>query len=116
MPDQVVNPATLPVEDWSEPWVWRPSEWPGQALTLHLVGNAHPPRATSPGNRFTPLYSYNGSSPAPTVRMRGDETLRITLRNFLGPNTSQVPAGPAADPFEIVPDKLNAALCQMFKD
>ncbi len=110
----VANPAGLPVEDWSEPWVWRPSEWPGQALTLHLVGNAHAPRATSGGNPFTPLYSYNGSSPAPTVRMRGDETLRVKLRNFLGPNTSQVPAGAAPDPFELVPEKLKAATCAMF--
>ena len=29
------------VEDWSEPWVWRPEEWPGQPLTLKIVGNRH---------------------------------------------------------------------------
>jgi FtsP/CotA-like multicopper oxidase with cupredoxin domain len=116
MSDDVVDTSRLPVENWSEPWVWRPSEWPGQALTLHLVGNAHAPRATSPGNPYTPLYSYNGSSPAPTVRMRGDETLRVKLRNFLGPNMSQVPVGPAADPFELVPEKLVPAICQMFKN
>ncbi len=103
------------MEDWSEPWVWRPSDWPGQALALHLVGNAHPPRAVSPGNRFVPLYSYNGSSPAPTIRMRGDETLRVKLRNFLGRNNSQVPAGPAPDPFELVPPKLAALTCAMLK-
>lgn len=115
LPRDVVDPAALPVEDWSEPWVWRPSDWPGQALALHLVGNAHPPRAVSPGNRFTPLYSYNGSSPAPTIRMRGDETLRVTLRNFLGRNNSMVPAGPAPDPFELVPPKLQTLACAMLK-
>jgi FtsP/CotA-like multicopper oxidase with cupredoxin domain len=109
----VPDPRTLPVEDWSEPWVWRPSEWPGQPLALHLVGNAHAPRSTVAGNRFTPLFSYNGSSPAPTIRTRGDETLRITLRNTLGPNTSQVPVGAAPDLLELVPDKLKAATCAM---
>jgi len=23
-PDTIVNPGTMRVEDWSEPWVWRP--------------------------------------------------------------------------------------------
>ncbi len=115
-PEDVPNPRAQPVEDWSEPWVWRSSEWPGEALALHLVGNAHPPRATSPGNQYTPLFSYNGSSPAPTIRMRGDETLRITLRNTLGPNTSQVPVGAAPDVFELAPSRMNAAVCAMMTD
>lgn len=110
-PDAVADLATMPVEDWTEPWVWRPSEWPDQSLALHVVGNAHPPRATSPGNRFAPLYSFNGSSPGPTIRMRGDETLRITLRNFLPRNHGQVPKGPAPDPFEMRPKALDAAMC-----
>jgi FtsP/CotA-like multicopper oxidase with cupredoxin domain len=105
----------MPVEDWSEPWIWRPADWPGQPLALHVVGNAHPPRAASTGNRFTPLFSFNGSSPGPTIRMRGDETLRVTLRNHLGPNLSRVPKGPAADPFEVHPDVLAAAFCRMQK-
>ncbi len=114
--EDVPDPLGQPVEDWSEPWVWRPSDWPGQALALHLVGNAHPPRATSPGNQIAPLFSYNGSSPAPTVRMRGDETLRIVLRNTLGPNTSQVPAGAAPDVFELVPSRMTPAVCAMMAD
>ena len=114
-PDTIVNPGTLRVEDWSEPWVWRPDEWPDQALTLHIVGNRHPPRAVSPGNRFTPLFSINGSSPGPTIRTRGDGLLRIKLRNMLGPNHGQVPKGPAPDPFEILPADLEAALCAMSK-
>ena len=101
-PDTIANPATMRVEDWSEPWVWRPEEWPGQPLTLQIVGNRHVPRAVSPGNRFTPLYSFNGASPGPTIRTRGDAVLRVKLRNMLGPNHGQVPeranAGPVRNP------------------
>src|SRR6188508_65271 len=54
-PDAMVNLAAIPTEDWTEPWVWRPADWPGQPLVLNVVGNPNPPRAVSPGNRFTPL-------------------------------------------------------------
>ena len=114
-PDTIANPATMRVEDWSEPWVWRPEEWPGQPLTLQIVGNRHVPRAVSPGNRFTPLYSFNGASPGPTIRTRGDAVLRVKLRNMLGPNHGQVPKGPTPDPFEIPPDDLKAARCAISK-
>src|SRR6266487_6917060 len=115
-PEAVANLATMTVEDWTEPWLWRPSDWPNQSLALNVVGNAHPPRASSPGNRFTPLYSFNGSSPGPTIRVRGTERLRVTVRNHLGPNLSRVPKGPAPDPFEVRPDVLDAAFCRMQKD
>ena len=114
-PDSLPNPAAANVEDWTEPWIWRPSEWPDQPLVLNLVGNRHPPRATMAGNRFTPLYSLNGSSPGPTIRMRGDERLRVTVRNHLGANYSRVPKGPCPDPFEQRPDVLAAAFCRMDK-
>jgi FtsP/CotA-like multicopper oxidase with cupredoxin domain len=112
-PDAVANIATTTVEDWSEPWIWRPSDWPNQSLALNLVGNAHPPRATSTGNRYTPLFSFNGVSPGPTIRVRGNERLRVTLRNHLGPSMGRVPRGAAADPFEVHPDALAAAFCRM---
>ena len=114
-PEAIVNPAAQRVEDWTEPWVWRPEDWPGQQLTLQIVGNRHPPRAVSPGNQYTPLFSINGSSPGPTIRTRGDGLLRIKLRNMLGPNHGQVPKGPAPDPFEIPPADFEAALCAMSK-
>jgi FtsP/CotA-like multicopper oxidase with cupredoxin domain len=108
-----VNLSNMRVEDWTEPWIWRPAAWPNQPLALNIVGNAHPPRATSSGNRFTPLYSFNGVSPGPTIRLRGDDCLRVTLRNHLGPTLGRVPKGPAADPFEVRPDLLAAAFCRM---
>jgi FtsP/CotA-like multicopper oxidase with cupredoxin domain len=114
-PDSVVNLTAATVEDWTEPWVWRPSEWPDRPLELNLVGNPNPPRAIAAGNRFTPLYSWNGTSPGPTVRVRGDQRLRVTVRNHLGPNLSQVPKGPAPDPFELVPAAFDAAICRMAK-
>ena len=114
-PTTVVDVTRMTVEDWTEPWIWRPSDWPGQPLALDVVGHAHPPRATSVGNRFTPLFSFNGSSPGPTIRLRGDDVLRVTFRNHLGPTLSRVPKGPAADPFEVHPDMLAAAFCRMQK-
>ncbi len=114
-PEAVVNLAAKTIEDWSEPWIWRPSEWPNQSLALNLVGNAHPPRATSTGNPYTPLFSFNGVSPGPTIRLRGNDRLRVTLRNHLGPSMGRVPKGPAADPFEVHPDALAAAFCRMQK-
>lgn len=114
-PENVANLGRMSVEDWTEPWVWRPSDWPDQPLALNIVGNAHPPRGNSPGNQFTPLYSFNGSSPGPTIRLRGDERLLVTLRNHLGPNLSRVPKGAAADPFESRPEVVAAALCRMQK-
>ena len=112
-PDAIVNLATIPTEDWTEPWVWRPADWPGQPLVLNVVGNPNPPRAVSPGNRFTPLYSFNGTSPGPTIRVRGNERLRVTVRNHLGPNLGRVPVGPCPDPFEQRPDVFAAAICRM---
>jgi hypothetical protein len=67
-PDSVANLAEMSVEDWTEPWIWRPADWPDQPLALNIVGNPHPPRATSPGNKFTPPYSFNGSSPRVPAR------------------------------------------------
>ena len=114
-PDDVVNLATIPVEDWTEPWIWRPSEWPGEPLVLNVVGNPNPPRAASAGNRYTPLYSFNGTSPGPTIRLRGNERLRVTVRNHLGPNLGKVPIGPCPDPFEQRPEVLLEAFCGMAK-
>ncbi len=112
-PENVVNPTTLLTDDWTEPWVWRPADWPDAALDLHVVGNAHPARGTSTGNPFTPLFSFSGSSPEPTIRMRGDELLRIKLRNMLPRNFGAVPVGASPNVFELPDGKVQAALCAM---
>lgn len=111
----VVDPSTLVDENWTEPWTWRPSDWPGASLDLQVVGNPHPPRSVTAGNDFTPLFSFNGTNPAPTIRMRGDETLRVTLRNLLRENVGAVPAGAAPDPFEVPTEKLLEAFCTIAK-
>lgn len=112
-PDSLTDFGALRDEDWSEPWVWRPSEWPDQSLALNVVNNPHPPRSTTAGNRFAPNFSFNGANPGPTIRLRGDEVLRVRLLNQMGPNTSRVPKGPAPDPFEIAPGALDATICSM---
>ena len=80
--------ATLE-DNWVEPWEWRPSDWPGQQLHLNLVKHAAPKAVfgdaeTGDGEPF--LFSYNGTSPGPTIRLKGNETLFLKVRNLLGPN------------------------------
>jgi FtsP/CotA-like multicopper oxidase with cupredoxin domain len=101
--DAVTNPATLDAETWLEPWVWRPSDWPGQALDLNVVENQNPGTAPSPGNRFPALFSFGGTSPAPTIRLRGDGTLTVKLRNMLGMNHGGGVLGAAPDPLDLPP-------------
>ena len=71
-------------ESWNEPWVWRPGDWPGQQLHLNVVENESPGSAVGFGNPGAILFSYGGNTPGPTIRMRGDETLFVKLRNLLG--------------------------------
>lgn len=69
-------------ETWNEPWVWRPADWPGQQLHLNVVENQSPSSAVGLGNPGGILFSYGGDTPGPTIRMKGDETLFIKLRNL----------------------------------
>ncbi len=68
----LVDPEMVPVENWQEPWTWRPEEWPDAALDLNLVGNQNPGPSSSPGNPNATLFSFNGISPGPTIRVRSD--------------------------------------------
>ncbi|HJR58312.1 MAG TPA: multicopper oxidase domain-containing protein, partial [Vicinamibacterales bacterium] len=101
--DAVTNPAALDAETWVEPWVWRPAEWPDQPLALNVVENQNPGSAPSPGNRFPALFSFGGTSPGPTIRMRGDGTLTVKLRNMLGMNHGGGVLGAAPDPLDLPP-------------
>lgn len=94
------------VEDtWGEPWVWRPSRWPGQQLQLNVVENTTPIAGVGTGfeNIRPVLFSYTGISPGPTVRMQGDETLFLKLRNLLGLNAGSTITGPYPDPNSLPP-------------
>ena len=84
-------------ETWNEPWIWRPSDWPGQQLDLNVVENENPGAIVGFGNQTAVLFSYNGSTPGPTIRMRGDETLLLRLRNHLGLDRGSTYVGPFPD-------------------
>jgi len=67
------------VDDWAEPWVWRPHDWPGQQLHLNVVEHASPaavfgdaisdPQGVVQADVGNVLFSYNGTSPG-SVRPR----------------------------------------------
>ena len=103
-PGDVVDPTQIFAGNWQEPWVWRPEHWPGAPLELNVVANQSPGHSPSPGNPRPSLFSYNGSSPGPTVRVRGDGEVRFRVRNVLGRDEAQTPVGPFPDPIDITPD------------
>ena len=88
------------VDTWSEPWVWRPDDWPGKQLNLTVVENASPIAITGTGfeNVRPLLFSYGGITPGPTIRMPGDSTYYLELRNLLGLDAGQSFVGPYPDP------------------
>ena len=96
---QVPNPISpTSAETWREPWIWRPSDWPGEQLQLNIVENENPGPIVGFGNQSAVLFSYNGATPGPTIRMRGDEILYVRLRNLLGENFGTTFVGPYPDP------------------
>ena len=110
-PVPIQPPETLSatsVETWGEPWIWRPSDWPGQALELNVIENENPGFVVGYGNPSAVLFSYGGMTPGPTIRMRGDETLFVRLRNLLGRNDGTTTVGPFPDP-KALPSWLDAS-------
>lgn len=108
----LIDPASLPAETWQEPWVWRPEAWPGDSLELNVVSNQNPGQSPSPGNPNPSIFSFNGISPGPTVRVRGDGELRVKLRNTLDKNDGWIPVAPVPDWFELPPD-LAQQICSL---
>ena len=108
----LIDPEMAPAENWQEPWTWRPELWPDSSLDLNVVENQNPGNSSSPGNPTPTLFSYNGTSPGPTVRMRNDGVLRIKVRNTLGLNMQQIQVGPSPDPFEFPPD-VRQRICSL---
>ncbi|HEY2434026.1 MAG TPA: multicopper oxidase domain-containing protein [Vicinamibacterales bacterium] len=98
----------MPTETWTEPWVWRPADWPGQALDLNVVERNEPEKAPSLGQIFPGQFSFGGISPAPTIRVRGDGVLRIRLRNLLGADFGKMWIGPCPDPLSVPTDQAFA--------
>lgn len=58
-------------ESWQQPWVFRPNG--DNELQLTVVEHQN-----------NLLFSYMGSTPGPTIRMDGDQTLKVHLVNTLG--------------------------------
>jgi len=108
----LVDPGFLQVETWQEPWTWHPEQWPGDALELNVVGNQSPGVSPSPGNPNPALFSFNGISPGPTVRVRSDGELLIRVRNLLGKNHGMVPVGLVPDIFDLPPD-ITQEICTL---
>ncbi|REJ74813.1 MAG: hypothetical protein DWQ36_14040 [Acidobacteria bacterium] len=108
VPPTPVDAASAP-ETWIEPWVWKPSLWPGQQLQLNVVENEVPGPIVGFGNDSSVLFSYGGITPGPTIRMKGDEILFVKLRNLLGEDLGKTPVGPAPDLNELTPE-LDAAI------
>lgn len=108
----VVDPTKLESDSWQEPWTWRPELWPGSPLDLNVVRSHNPGLSTSPGNPAPLIFSYNGTSPGPTVRVRSDGTLRIRVRNTLGLNEGNKAVGPCPDPFDLTP-ALSKQVCEL---
>ncbi len=113
--DQFVNPSASAAETWSEPWVWRPEDWPKQSLELNVVERNEPEKAPSPGQVSPGQYSFGGISPAPTVRMRNTGTLKMRVRNLLGPSMETMPVGPGPDLAALPPAVDLAFQCEIAK-
>ncbi len=91
-------------ETWDEPWVWNPGKWPGESLHLNVVEHQTPSTIVGLGNASAALFSYNGATPGPTIRMKGDETLKVKLFNHLGLNRGKTVIGEAPDPGYFIKD------------
>ncbi len=107
-----IKPAASLQETWIEPWVWRPADWNGQQLDLNVVENQNPGPAIGLGNIDASLFSYGGITPGPTIRMRGDETLFVKLRNFLGKDFGTTFVKEYPDPAPLTQSMQDAATKQ----
>ncbi len=108
----LINPLATPAETWQEPWTWRPQDWPDGKLELNVIEKQNPGASPSPGNPTPVLFSFNGTSPGPTIRVRSDGTLRVKVRNLLGLNKAETQVGPAPDPVDIPPG-TNKRVCEL---
>jgi len=111
----LVDPSQLQSETWQEPWIWRPEQWPGNPLELTVVRRQNPGMSASPGNPAPSLFSFNGASPGPTVRVRNDGEVLFNVRNTLGLNEGNTIVGPAPDPVDMTPI-VERAVCALAEE
>lgn len=110
--DGIGDPEFTLFEDWQEPWIWRPEQWGEDPLELNAVRHHSPGPSPSPGNIGTRVFSYNGSSPGPTIRVRNDGEVRVRLRNVMNLNRADTAIEPAADPVDYTPD-VETQICSL---
>jgi len=108
----LIDPAQAGAENWQEPWVWRPAEWPDGQVVLNVTRHQNPGGSPNPGNPAPAIFAYNGGGLGPTIRVRGDGTAKIKVRNLLGLNDDRTQVGPSPDPFEL-PFEKRAELCRL---
>lgn len=106
------DPTTVQAETWLEPWTWRPGDWADGSLDLNVIRHQSPGPSPSRGTMSPLLFSFGGTSPGPTIRMRGDETLKIRLRNHMGLNRGIKAVGPYPDPVDVLPTTA-AQVCRL---
>jgi FtsP/CotA-like multicopper oxidase with cupredoxin domain len=107
-----IDPELFRSDNWQEPWTWRPEQWPEAELDLNVVRNQNPGVSTSPGNDIASIFSFNGTSPGPTIRVKQDGTLRIRVRNTMGQNLGLYMLGPAPDMLEF-PEDFRMKICSL---
>jgi FtsP/CotA-like multicopper oxidase with cupredoxin domain len=99
----IMDPEFAGAENWQEPWTWRPALWPDSQLDLNVVRSQNPGLSPSPGNPAPMLFSYNGASPGPSIRVRSDGVLRVKVRNNLDLNKAITQVGPSPDSVDLTP-------------
>jgi FtsP/CotA-like multicopper oxidase with cupredoxin domain len=92
--------------------VWRPEEWPDGELVLNVTRHQNPGASPSPGNPAPSIFSYNGTSPGPTIRVRGDGVVKVKVRNLLGLNEQMTHVGPSPDPVDM-PLDTDREVCRL---
>ncbi len=82
--------AGATTDNWVEPWEFRVGRHEDGVLALNVVEVPAPAWLSAPNEAGQPgpqrLFTYNGSVPGPTIRMGGDDVLRIDLLNHLSGN------------------------------
>ncbi len=98
--DIVTSPET-----WHQPWVWRPKS-DGRQLVLRVVENQN-----------GLLFSWDGVTPGPTIRMRGDQTLAMRIDNELGLDVGKTTIHQSPDPITpSFPGPEGATIKAMFQN